>query len=598
MALFSRKKKKEELVSGTDIDALNETKKETIVTNILSKIKEVDSEISERNEYMNERDKLLYDSDYILEGLDIKEGFDITKYNVLPRALDIHSSQVMGRGFNVVSRYDKDDVSEVEDENEAKTIQLKNEVKATKAQNAKNLVDATIRENGGNEIFKTMASVASAYGTGLIKKWRDGNRLRLLAIESVQNFVKLWSDDNFRESDGDAMIYQISVDKANKVYGKYLTDSSDSFRADEIKNINDDLIKQTSRPMTTVIEFVGIVKGINNNNPFYALIVGGHLCGYETRERFFPKYYAFQNKLKLRRPWGGSDLSDEAIDLNKSYIQKMSDYASLVNKILFPFYAAKGFEETNLPKKEQRSVQVFPMGVDQSIDPVQFQAQVYPYKDMISENKEALFRSLSLSRVFMDDPTVSFESSQALMTGMKSTIDVAEDKQARWKETIVRLLEDILEDLKDMDSNIKEVVGDEYKLDIEWPSVLRKEDASFNTTLFNDMSRGYMSLETYLEKKGFSDVQEEIDRIKSNLEDPILAAVVSGNTSMLSQVQIQQEQMEEQQQTLQMQQQPTGAPLTTDQNQEATQPASAPGSGAPAVSPQGAQATAMQNGGQ
>jgi hypothetical protein len=590
--MFGRKAKVEEEITGTDIDTLNEQKRETVVSNIQSKLKELESEICDRNDYMNERDSLLYDSDYILTGVDIKEGFDISKYNVLPRAIDIHSSQVMGRGFNIVSKYDKEDptlfpTGSVEEQN----AKLKNIEKFTKAQNAKDIDLAVIKENGGMGLFKNMAYVASAYGTGIIKKWYDPDKdsVKLVSIESPQCFRAGWSDDNFRERDFDAMVYQISTDSANKKYSKYLPQGVDEFGSDELKEVNDAITKKTSRKMTTVVDFVGVMKGINDNEPFHALIVGGYLVSYETKEKYFPKYYIFPNKVKLRRPWGGSDLSDEAIDLNKSYIQKMSDYASLINKILFPSIIAKGFEEINIPKKEQRSVQVFPMGLDQDMQILQFQPGVYPYKDMISENKEALFRALSLGRVFMDDPTISFESSQALMTGMKPTIDVAEDKQVRWQETFVQLFEDILDDLKLNDNKLKDSLGDDYNLDIEWPSVLRKEDAGYNTMLFNDISRGLMSLPTYLEKKGYTDAGEEIDRIKSDMDDPIIGAILSANLQTVNQAQIMGQPLG------QPPQQPTNAPLSPGQNQPGNQPASAPGSGAPAVSPQGNINTQQQN---
>jgi hypothetical protein len=202
----------------------------------------------------------------------------------------------------------------------------------------------------------------------------------------------------------------------------------------------------------------------------------------------------------------------------------------------------------------------------------------------------------------IDDPSVSFESNQALMTGMKSTIDIAEDKQTRWKETLVELFEDILEDLKEIDKNIAKMIGEDVIIDVEWPSVLRKEDAAYNATLLNDVRAGLISVETYLEKKGYSNVSEEIDRIKNNMQDPILGAILSANLRMVNQLAIQEGQ-QPQQGMHQMpdgsmmpdSQMPTNAPLTVDQNQQGTQPMSMAGSGAPAVSPEGAAATMNQN---
>ena len=571
--------------------ALGKKKRQMVVQGIRTALESVDQEVVDRNEYINERDNLIYDEGYILSKLDIKPGFDATNHNYLPRATEIHSNQVMGRFFSPIVRYDKDDVSLFQEgSQEAEAIKLSNDEKASKAANAKRFIMDILERNVWKEVFGTMTDTASMGGTGLIKKYYDTEEKlpKFSQIESVQHFRTLWADDNFRKIDGDAYIDMISVDSANRVYGQFLK-AGDHFSEQDTDSLRDDLADQTDLPMITRIEFVGLIPGVNENEAFYALIIGDALIKYEVRKEYFPKFYLFPNKIKLRRPWGLSDISDQAISIQMSYIERMSDYVTLINKILFPIIKAKGFEDTNLPRKEPREVQMFPMSLDQDMEALQISPLTYPYDRVINENKESLFRVLGLGRVLIDDPTVSFESSQALVTGMKSTIDIAEKKQARWQRTIVELLEDCLDDYKHFNKDVRDAVGDEYSIDIEWPSVLRKEDAGFNSMLFNDVSRGLMSLETYMEKKDVRDPQEEIERIKSNMEDPIIGAVISANLRMYNSMELGQHP-----ELAQPPQQPTNAPLTTDQNQ-GTQPASAPGSGAPAVSPGGAAATQQQN---
>jgi hypothetical protein len=521
--------------------------------------------------------------------MDIKEGFDKTKYNFLNRAKDIHTFQVMGRGFNIISRYDKVDLSLFDKGTpEYKDAELKNKRSEGESTSAKELLNGVIADNGGKGIFLNMAAVASAYGVGIIKKYRDGNDIKLVSIESPQNFVAGWSSTNFRERDFDAITYRISVASATRLYGDKLK-KGESFLADNASIYSTSLVEPTSRKMLTCIDFVGRDSEINDGEIFNALIVGDKLVGYETNKKFIPKFYIFQNRERLQRPWGASDISDEAIDLNRTYIAQMSDSLTLLKK-MFPFIEARGFESTNLPKKDSGAMQVFPIGLDQEMNIKQFQPGVYPYKTMLDEIKESLFRVLGLGRVMIDDPTVSFESNQALMTGMKSTIDIAEDKQSRWERTLVELFTDIVEELKDLSPETKKLIGDSVELDIEWPSVLRKEDASYNTMLLNNVRGGLISLETYLEKIGTQNVSEEIDRIKSEMKDPILGAILSANLRMVNQLEIMPQQPAQGQQS-------TNAPLTTDQNQ-GTQPMSQAGSGAPAVSAEGAQATLNQNNGQ
>jgi hypothetical protein len=565
---------------------------ESLVGSIKTKLLELETEIAERNEYMNERDNILYDEDYLVGTLDIKAGFDITNYNFLPRAIEIHKSQVMGRGFNIVTRYDKEDIPldtpiEAKDLVE-KEVAIVNKKSAVAASNSKRMIEEVIRDNGGFSIFTDMAGVSSTYGY-----WdADEKRERIVSIESPQLYRAGWRSNDFRERDFDAVVYDVSLDYANKTWGDKLEDG-DKFTT-QSSTFKDALKDQTSRPMTTVIDFVGVVPGVNDDKPFHCLIVGDKKVGYETNTDLLPTYYLFPNKVRYRRPWGASDVSDISISIQQSYMQRMSDYTTLIDKILFPKIKGKGFEAINMPKAEAREVQVFPMGLDQDLEIMQFNPMTYPYDRILNEIKESLFRSLALGRVLIDDPTVSFESNQALMTGMKSTIDVAEDKQNRWQTPLVQLLTDIHQDLLKHDKLYAKSIADQNILfDIEWPSVLRKEDASYRTMLFNDVTRGLSSYETYLNKIGCPDASEEMDRVKSEMKDPVLGAILSANLRMINQVEIQGDQQEEM--MLQQAQQGTGAPLTTDQNQTGQQPASGPGTGAPAVSPEGMAATQQQN---
>ena len=76
---------------------------------------------------------------------------------------------------------------------------------------------------------------------------------------------------------------------------------------------------------------------------------------------------------------------------------------------------------------------------------------------------------------------------------------------------------------------VKELLGtddDAWYLRVEWPSVLRREDATYQTTWLNLHNAGVISLDTYMEKIGIENVSEELDRIRDNMTDPITAAVM------------------------------------------------------------------------
>jgi len=263
-----------------EVGDLNRAKKQFIATAINDKVHELDNEVSERNAYMDERDSILYDSDEIFEELDIKPGFDKTKYNFLPRAKEIHTFQVMGRGFNIITRYDKEDTSIFEDGTpEKKQAEMKNKSNEVKAANANSLLDGVLSDNGGKGVFLNKTAVASAYGVGIIKKYVDGKEVKLVSIESPQNFRAGWSSTNFRERDFDVITYQISVDSANRLYKDKL-EKGQTFTNDEGTDFSKTLAKQTSRQMVSCVDWVGRHPDVNDGETFHALVVGDKLVGY------------------------------------------------------------------------------------------------------------------------------------------------------------------------------------------------------------------------------------------------------------------------------------------------------------------------------
>ena len=68
-----------------EISKLPDYKKLQLVQLIKDEISTLKTDISERNTYVEELDKTLFDDKYILNGIDIPKGHDLTKYNFLLR---------------------------------------------------------------------------------------------------------------------------------------------------------------------------------------------------------------------------------------------------------------------------------------------------------------------------------------------------------------------------------------------------------------------------------------------------------------------------------------------------------------------------------
>lgn len=556
-----------------------------VIAAIHDSLKQVDGDIARRNDYIDKRDNMIYEEG-LFDGLEFPNLADKTLYNYLRRTVDIQVSQLMGRGFNVFSNYNKEDSSivdqqqvqqepvEGEDVEEAqpqdpeaqtKLIDAKNKLKQANAETRKRIVDAIIRDNGGDDLFKRGARVGSAYGTTVYKMWLDKNegKIRLSLLESPQNFYVGWSDSDFRERDWNAYVYQISESSAYSKYGDKLKEG-ESFSqsmegqpftsyvaADQNSLVNDNTSQdtRTDRPMVTVVDFVGILPEWSYENgkfkkvkrgqekPFCCYVVGKRIVRAYSEDKYLPRYYVIRNLEEPRRAWGRSDVSDEMIQINQTMIQVMSTWTTLYEKEVSPVYMAKGFEGQQIPKRERLRPTFIPMAPEQDIQLLSpSTAFTGESTQLIQELKDNYMRVSGIPRIMFDDSTINPNSNQALMTTMKGLIDIVEDKQARWEPVLIEMFTEALNLSTHLVKELKGAIEEEdWFLKVEWPSVLRREDATYQQMWLNLFNAGVISLETYYEKLGFADATEEIDRLRDELKDPTTAAVIGKQVGVLAQ---------------------------------------------------------------
>jgi hypothetical protein len=217
----------------------------------------------------------------------------------------------------------------------------------------------------------------------------------------------------------------------------------------------------------------------------------------------------------------------------------MSTWATIFQKEAGTVYKAKGFTASNIPKRKRKGATFIPMDYTQDIEPITNPAGAITQQSqqLIGELKDAFVRVTGIGRVMFDDPTINPTSNQALMTTLKGVIDIVEDKQSRWEPILVEMFTDALELAAKFDPSIKEVVQDDngWYLYVKWPSVLRREDATYQTMYMNRFNNNTISLGSYLEAMGTEDVTEEIDRIKDEMKDATVAAILSRQLGLLAQ---------------------------------------------------------------
>ena len=613
-----------------DQDKTNYDKmKDDFVHAVYASFSKVNDEVGERNQEIDERDGFVY-GDRLESSIDVPIGHDFTPVNWLRRTVEIHKNMFMGRGFQVISTYDSKNLDSAADQSDRQRLELENKKEKEYAEARKNLIDSIIRDNGGDALWNGLAENASAVGTSAIKCYYDEklDKYVISPIEAIENMYVLWNRDDFRSKQAVAFAHQISVSEAIEDYdvpqdvptSNLGTPMNTVGYADTSKTLS-------NQPMVTVLEVTGKVPGWASENgkckqvakgketELNAIIVGNQLKKLVDNPKKIPKYYILPNKVQRRRPWGLSDISDAAININVTYIETLSDWRTHASKVNFQKYKAFGFGgDTALPKYEARKVQVMGLVDGQDIQKLdQGDANGLDFRQQMDELKEQFVRETGISRVLFDDPSVTLNSNQALLTSMKPTSDIAEAKKQLWSPVIMEMFIDALETVAIYQPEVKDLVDEEsnWTLKIMWPSVMQKEDPVYQQMLLNRFNAGTMSLQTFVEAQG--ETKEEIDRIRDEMGDTITAAILGKQLPMVAQIGINAATAEVQAWFNAVTAPPeqvngegidsnggTAAPAqvaTQAQNQEGQGVMSQPGSGAPPVSAEGALSTAIQNAG-
>lgn len=523
-----------------------------------SQLATLTGEIALRNKDIQANDSYVY-GDLLTRSLSIPTGHDFTPVNWLRRVAEIHRTQTMGSGFTITSSYHGVDVDAAFDPNAKPQLELVNNKKKDYAESRNKLFEAILRDNDGMALFARMVENASVTGDAVLKAWydEDQGRYRLEMIEAVEHFYAVWNKDNFREFDFTGYVYQISKQQASDQYqvpediatsplGMPLAVLSSANTVEYI----------STQPMVTVMEVNGRIQGWSSSNGILrrcktgdetmmnVVIVGDRVQQVIDDPKYLPKYYIFPNKLVRRRPWGLADITKSAVNINQTYIETLSDWRTVANKVNFPKYKAFGFGQgVQLPKPKARTVEMIGLGEGQDIRPIenansQASSEV-DFARQLAELKEAFVRETGISAQLFDLPDApAVNSNQTSIAAMKSISDQVEARRQLWEPIIVKVFNDALDTLALWDDNVKEITSDDdWYTRVSWPPALRKDDPSFVTMVLNQSVMGFQSIQTMFERLGFN-AKEEIDRINDEMNNPITAAIHGKLMNLLAEFKI------------------------------------------------------------
>ncbi len=539
--------------------------KKQIVQDVLGQLRAQEASILKRNQGIDKRYKYLYGTG-LTDGLPKKPGFDDTTFNFVRLVPEIMGNQLMGRGFGITTTYLKTDISTFDLPTADQATAAQNKVEKDQAHmlNGRRKVDADIRalalrsinlDNGGDALYMRAAKMQSYAGFVVLKHWLDmeEKKYKIVALENPNNFWRAWSNSNFREWDWSAYISQISASKANRDYGDYLG-ADESFATSRpggsiwVQAAGED-VNDLPQPMVWTIDLTGYVPGwaadakgnlkmvkLGKETEMHMLIVGNQVCHIETSD--IPQFEVVSNMEEPMNPWGVSDISDDALSINKTIVQLARSWTTLAVKSLFYKMMFKGFTDMDMPQSMDMEVQGIPMEMDQEIAVIQQPQNFEEFHRVIEWMTQAFVRVTRIGLVMFNDPTAVSNSNQALMTGMKPLTDVIEEKQQRWFTALDRIYTHALNKLaeKNIDPALTEAIKADpiWKVRIDFPSVLRKEDNAWQTLWLNLFNAGAISWSTFIEKVGPQDTSDELDRIRDDLADPVRAAIMGHDLRQLA----------------------------------------------------------------
>lgn len=510
------------------------------ISEVMSLFESTKSEITTRNQKISRNDSYIY-GDEISKRLDIPVGHDFTPINWLRRAVEIHRSQFMGKGFSFDSSYDAIDIKS-DDEKEKARLILENDKKKSYAEARRDLCEAINRDNGGDAFWSSAAENASAVGDTVIKAWYDEEEKKytIQQVESIENIYVLWSRDDYRKYDAVAYVEQISLQNAVKLYGVSTTVAKSTAGAPFIPLSGATSSTISSQELVTKLEFTGILQGyttdgnsiieceIGKEEPMNVIIVGDEVFQI-IKGKKMPKYYVLPNKRARRRPWGIPDITETAIQINLTYIEALSDWRTVSSKVNFPKFKAYGFPYgVQPPKPKARTVEFLPLAEGQDIIPITMGQSAgiaeVDFLKQLNEMENQFVREVGISRTLFDMPDANGNSNPAMLTAMKSVSDITNAKREVWEVIIRQIFEDALKTVAEYDDNVKEIISDDdWHIKISFPSALNTDDPTYNSTQLNLFNTGVLSVQTLLENLGYD--KQEIDRIRADMEDPLTAAI-------------------------------------------------------------------------
>ena len=328
------------------------------------------------------------------------------------------------------------------------------------------------------------------------------------------------------------------------------------------------------------------------------ILVNDEVVQYVKHNWGFNPWVIIPNIHIPNKPWGLSDI-DYLIDPQVEYNEASNDERDFIRAAVNIKYVAKNMEDFDPESIKTGSGQViFIQGDDSDFSAMAQPVNTFPAEQYLTRVKKALHD--------LGVPEVTFGSGQSDSGRSKaidyqSMVDVIEDKRKSW----VLAMNEITERIQILGNKyfkaefFKNPDNDEFEVrpvELDWTDIVPLTSSERIVNVVNKYQAGIVSLATALQELGYKDVEAEIAKMRNEEQDPELAVIRHKVVELIPGVKEatdakQADDMAMQQQIMAEQQGMGGEPggvatppeqakptLTSNLNQEGTQPMAQAGS--------------------
>lgn len=385
------------------------------------------------------------------------------------------------------------------------------------------------------------------FGIGYVCSWIDNKsgRLRTQSLPWPGDVLPEWGSDRYAQgSDGMESVIiaeRLPLDAARRIYGADMfsgtTDFSDLNMAQSSSAINE---MSLGSVLTLKIWWRWDDEGEEKVGYGVVAFDGTKSGESETLYREddsgypdIPVRWAARFHTPTEAPHRSAGVLDDIVGINTEYNEKLSAFADMLLKYVYPKYVAKGFTSANVPRLGRDS-NMYAVGLQQDIKALQEQLNNVPFDNFLSRLETMMFTVAGLSRLMMGSMPPGDTSGEALSNLLHAAIGRLEGIRTPIQWCWMGLFDEIWVPLmreyytvgyfddkttKYENYSVKPIFNRFGRSLITWPDVTPRDAIKTAEVAMNLFKATALSREGMMQRAGIPSVIDEIDKIRKEHSD-------------------------------------------------------------------------------